>query len=472
MDSRILLCILLTIALSKIEVDDGVWVLDESNFSEALFLQNELLVEFYAPWCGHCQKLAPEYSKAAKRLMQNDPPIRIAKVDATANKNLAEKYDISGYPTLKYITISNVIDYPGSKVEDSIVNWVIKKSGYPVSLVLDLTTLSTKINKNKVSVVLFAEFNSQEHGIFTIVAKNVDDPSFYVCNDPNAWSYYQIKAPAIVMFKQFDDKRVDYTGIFSSQEIINFVEKNKRPWVVKYDENLDELIFGKNKPCLLVLRHESQAKEFDKLLKRISRQLDGKLLVAYFDISIEENRRLAGNFGIVGKRQPAALILDPVNDTRYLLDGIISEDTLKQFMKDWKAKKLEPLLKSESIPLRDVENHVRIVVGKNFDEIVLDKEKDVLVEFYAPWCNHCKELAPKYEKLAKNLRHVDSLVIAKIDATANEVKGFKPRGFPTIKLFPANNKKGIDYTGELETEPLEKFVMAKASKKFSLKQDL
>ena len=45
----------------------------------------------------------------------------------------------------------------------------------------------------------------------------------------------------------------------------------------------------------------------------------------------------------------------------------------------------------------------QVVVGKNFDEIVMDETKDVLIEFYAPWCGHCKALAPKYEELGEKV---------------------------------------------------------------------
>lgn len=51
----------------------------------------------------------------------------------------------------------------------------------------------------------------------------------------------------------------------------------------------------------------------------------------------------------------------------------------------------------------------------------LGADKDVLVEFYAPWCGHCKALSPKYDDLAKKLEGVDSVVVAKMDATENEI---------------------------------------------------
>lgn len=75
-------------------------------------------------------------------------------------------------------------------------------------------------------------------------------------------------------------------------------------------------------------------------------------------------------------------------------------------------------------------------------------------------CGHCKQLAPVYEELGAAFGDVDSVVIAKIDATANDVDpSYGIRGFPTLKFFPANNKKApTDYNGDRSLEDLKQFV--------------
>lgn len=69
------------------------------------------------------------------------------------------------------------------------------------------------------------------------------------------------------------------------------------------------------------------------------------------------------------------------------------------------------------------------------------------MEYYAPWCGHCKSLAPKYLNVADKLKELgcDNIVIGKMDATANEVEGLNIEGFPTLKFYPANNKEPMDY---------------------------
>jgi protein disulfide-isomerase A1 len=70
-------------------------------------------------------------------------------------------------------------------------------------------------------------------------------------------------------------------------------------------------------------------------------------------------------------------------------------------MEMFKNKKLAPFYKSEKIPEQN--ESVYQVVGKTFLNEIVNINKDVLIEFYAPWCEHCKALAPKYEELAFNL---------------------------------------------------------------------
>lgn len=117
--------------------------------------------------------------------------------------------------------------------------------------------------------------------------------------------------------------------------------------------------------------------------------------------------------------------------------------------------------KSADIPAESHEENVRVLVGKNFSEVVMDETKDVLVEFYAPWCGHCQKLEPIYAELATKLKENDSVVIAKMDATANEVYGVDVTSFPTLMMFKRGQKDTPEhYEGERELDALYNFVVS------------
>lgn len=137
--------------------------------------------------------------------------------------------------------------------------------------------------------------------------------------------------------------------------------------------------------------------------------------------------------------------------------------------------KLKAIVKSQPIP-KNNKGPVTVVVGKTFDEIVMDKKKDVLIEFYAPWCGHCKKMEPDYLALGKKYKNEKNLVIAKMDATANDVShdSYKVEGFPTIYFAPSNKKENpVKFEGgQRDVDALSKFVEEHATKLSQKKDEL
>ncbi|MCL7038766.1 hypothetical protein MKW94_025000, partial [Papaver nudicaule] len=116
-----------------------------------------------------------------------------------------------------------------------------------------------------------------------------------------------------------------------------------------------------------------------------------------------------------------------------------------------------------NVKLAAIPSSVVVLTGENFNEIVLDETKDVLVEFYAPWCGHCKSLAPIYEKVATAYKLEGNVVIANLDADKHKdlAERYGISGFPTLKFFPKGNKAGEDYDGGRDVDDFVSFINEK-----------
>merc|ERR1712017_65410 len=114
----------------EIKSEENVLVVTQANWDKVVTPDSNVLVEFYAPWCGHCQSLAPEYAKAATSLKESKSDISLAKVDATIEKELAEKYGVKGFPTIKFFKKGTAMD-KGGRTSPDIIAWLNKKTGPP-----------------------------------------------------------------------------------------------------------------------------------------------------------------------------------------------------------------------------------------------------------------------------------------------------------------------------------------------------
>lgn len=468
-------------------VDDGkVVTLTSENFDSVIKDNVNVLVEFYAPWCGHCQEMAPEYSKASLILAEQAPEVVLAKVDATEETTLAEKYGVEGFPTLFWFHSGEHVDYEGGREAEHIVKWVLKRVGPAATTVATVEELQALEKDNDVVVVgyfndLKSETPSESLDHFHDACRNIN----FECAQTSVAAVAEYAGASLGSVSlvsklppETTRKTTAYTGQMDAEEIEKFVNTESLPLVIPFAGPYGSRIFEAGIPHHLLLVAEPSALTEDTPLMKMYLKLAGevrsqrKFLFVSVDAESEDSEAVITYFGVDKTKLPAVygFTMEP-NQSKYKLKGEVTEKNLEDMMKGILDGSLEPDLKSDEIPEDDMDGHVKVVVGKSFDSIVKDPTKDVLLEVYAPWCGHCKNLEPIYKKLAARFKDIDSVVIAKMDGTTNEHGDLNVEGFPHLVFYPAKEgAEGISLGNERTLKGMTKFIKEHAVIPYELKK--
>lgn len=455
---------LVTVCLAKVEIDEGILVINKDNFDSVIKDNEYVLVEFYAPWCGHCKALAPEYVKAAKKLEEADSSIKLAKVDATIETQLAEKHGVRGYPTLKFYRKGVPIDYTGGRLADDIVNWLNKKTGPPAKDLPTVDEAKTFIEAHNVAIVgFFKDVKSDAAKVFLDVGTSMDDHVFGITSTDEVFKEYGVEDGKIVLFKKFDEGKAVYDSEFTIKDVQSFITVHSLPLIVEFNQDTAQKIFsGDIKSHLLVFlsKEDGHFEKYVDGIKEPAKKYRGEVLFVTIDCDETDHERILEFFGLKKEDVPAMRLIKLEQEmAKYKPEKPeLSPENVLEFVSDFVAGKLKRHLLTQDLPEDWDKNPVKVLVGTNFHEIAYNKEKDVLVEFYAPWCGHCQQLAPIYEKLGEKYKDNDKLIIAKMDATANELEDVKVASFPTITLYKKETNEAVEYNGERTLEGLSKFV--------------
>ncbi|KAH4077328.1 protein disulfide-isomerase [Parastagonospora nodorum] len=436
---------------------------------KAFVEENDLvLAEFFAPWCGHCKALAPEYETAATTLKEKD--IALVKIDCTEEQDLCQEYGVEGYPTLKVFRgPENISPYGGQRKADSLISYMTKQALPAVSDVTKDTLEEFKTADKVVLVAYFAADDKASNETFTEVANGLRDNFLFGATSDAALAKAEgVSQPGLVLYKTFDDGKDVFTEKFDAENIKEFAKVASTPLIGEVGPETYSGYMAAGIPLAYIFAETQEERDdFAKQLKPLA--LKHKGAVNFATIDAKSFGQHAANLNLKAGTWPAFAIqrTDKNEKFPYDQDKKITEKDIGTFVEDFLAGKVEPSIKSEPIPESN-DGPVSVIVAKNYQDIVIDNDKDVLVEFYAPWCGHCKALAPKYEELGE-LYSSDEfkklVTVAKVDATANDVPD-EIQGFPTIKLFPAGKKDSpVDYSGSRTIEDLVQFIKDNGSHK-------
>jgi len=436
-----------------------VHVLNNDNFDTFVAEHPISLIEFYAPWCGHCKQLTPKWEEAATALKGVAP---LAKVDCTGedSQDVCSKFGVRGYPTLKVFRNSGEpTDYDKGRDVPSIVSFM-KKQTQPAFVVISDEEGLTKFKETSLGVVAFLSALSGADYDEFIAAANAErnNYEFAVTDSAKLAASVGASVPSVVLFRNFDEPQVVHTGAITTLDVLKFVSSESFPLLGDINAETYQKYMERGLPLFYIFVDPSAAvtKTVSDAARAAAAAFKGQLSFVTLD-GVKWERFMSGTFSI--KTLPAAAIHQ--KKKIYLHSGDIDTASLTAQAKAFLDGSLAPLFKSQEIPASNDEP-VKVLVGKNFEKIVFDETKDVFVEFYAPWCGHCKSLAPIYDEVGTHFVGTPSVVVAKIDSTENDSPA-DVSGFPTLIYYPAGNKAGITFSGDRTKSAIIDFIVQHGS---------
>lgn len=347
---------------------------NSENFPVELSKKNHFVM-FYAPWCGHCQRLSPTWEQLAEMLNEDDSNILIAKVDCTIEKELCSEHDVTGYPTLKFFKsgVTDGVKFRGTRDLPSLTAFINEQLG----------NIPSKEKEN------MSDIPEPVNGLTELTEDTFDK---FIANGRHFVKFYA-------------------------------------PWC------------GHCQKLAPTWEQLAQSLEYDKN-------------VAIAKVDCTQHRSVCNQFEIKG--YPTLLwIEDGKKIEKY--QGQRTHEELKSFVSKMMGN--TEMNVNDQQPATESTSAVLVLTGDDFDHGI--QSGVTFIKFFAPWCGHCKRLAPTWEELGKKFISNPSVNIVKVDCTVEASKSLcseqEVDGFPTLFLYK-NGEKISEYKGSRTLDDLHDFV--------------
>ncbi|CAI8584841.1 unnamed protein product [Vicia faba] len=403
-----------------------------------------VLVLGYAPWCSTSAELMPHFAEAANSLKELGSSLVLAKLDADRYPKSASFLGIKGFPTLLLFVNGTSRPYSGGFTSDDIVIWARKRTGTPVIRIGTEKAAEEFLKKHHTFLIgRFDKFEGPEYDEFVSAAKSDNETQFVeVSKVELARVLYPDIKPTdnfLGIVKSEPERYTAYDGAFTSDKIIEFLGYNKFPLVTKMTEMNSVRVYSSPiKHQVFVFANIDDFKNLLDPLQEVARTFKSKIMFVYVDINDENLAKpFLTMFGLEDSTNTVVAAFDKGMTSKFLLESKPTRSNIEvlssEFCNNLVQGSLSTYFKSQPAS-------VKVVVGKTFDDEILNSEKDVILEVFTPWCFNCEDTSKQVEKLAKHYKGSSNLVFSRIDASVNEHSKLQVNDFPTLLLYKANDK--------------------------------
>lgn len=425
------------------------------NFTLTINNAKLILIYFYAPWCGHCRRMSPEFERAARRLKEYGIPL--GKVDATKEKSLAEVNEVRSYPTLLLYRRGRRFEYNGPREETGIVNHMLNLSQYPSSEVSSLKQFKKAIHPITLTVLaVFSKHRGPFYKEFEAAANNLRGRhTFYHTYSKELASHYKVGENSLVLIhpeivrSQYEEPYYTFSRPDATQvHIERFMEEHLFP-LVGYRDVANFWKYHNKYPLVVVFydvdfgfdnRDETQRIR-QKVLK-VAQQYKGRVLFAVsHETDFEDDLKSLG-LEDSGAEVNAGMWMNERERYRMAPVDDFKSSNLRNFVEAVLQGTMKQYVRSQTAP-REQTRDVLTVVGSTFEELVMASDKDTLIMFRSPDCHMCDELVEELELCYNRIDYQapDRFQTAIIDATQNDFPAiFKVDDYPAIYFVSAKDK--------------------------------